>query len=153
MKIAKHLSAAAVVAALAAIVSQPALAGSADVRFSIGDVSIGIDVGAPPPAPVVEYVPVALPGHLWVPGYWAWNGHRHVWNQGAWEKARPGYHHIAGHWQQRGDRWHFEPSRWEAHSAAELHRERREYAQRARYEDHHDHASSSERHLQGNYSR
>jgi hypothetical protein len=31
------------------------------------------------------------PGFIWVRGYWRWDGVRHVWQKGRWERARPGY--------------------------------------------------------------
>ncbi len=143
MKTTRVLPAAAVVAAMvAALISPSAFADNADVRFSIGDVSFGIGIGTPPPAPIVEYVPVAMPGHVWVPGYWAWNGHRHVWTGGAWERMRPGYSHAAGHWEQRGDRWHFHPSRWEARQASEHYGARHGHAQHAWYDEHRGHGYS-----------
>ena len=125
-----------VAAMAAALLSPLSFADNADVRFSIGDVLVGIGIGTPPPAPIVEYVPAALPGHVWMPGYWAWNGHRHVWNGGTWAKARHGYNHVAGHWEQRGNHWHFQPSRWEAYKHVEHRSERRDYAQHAWYEGH-----------------
>ncbi len=143
MKNARYLP--SVAAVVVALFSPASFADNADIRFSIGDVSFGIDVGTPPPAPIVEYVPVAMPGHIWSPGYWAWDGQRHSWHGGTWQRARPGYSHVAGHWEPRGERWHFEPSRWEAHGSAERHGARRYYAERARYEDHHDHGGSRER--------
>lgn len=142
-----------VAAVVAALLSPSSFADNADVRFSIGDVSFGIGIGTPPPAPIVEYVPVALPGHVWMPGYWAWNGHRHVWNGGAWQMARPGYSHVAGHWEQRGDRWHYEPSRWEAHKTAEHHGERRDYVQHAWYAGHRGHAHSRDHDSRHDHSR
>jgi len=32
-----------------------------------------------PPPPRVEVVPAPRRGQVWVPGYWDWRGHRHVW--------------------------------------------------------------------------
>jgi hypothetical protein len=138
MGIVQHVSSIGVV--LVALFSTPSFADSADVRFRIGDVSIGVDIGPPPP-PVIEYVPVAVPGHVWAPGYWASNGHRHVWNGGRWERARPGYSHVAGHWQQHGGRWYREPARWEAHNS----HGRRDYEMRSRYGNDHDRGSSNRR--------
>ncbi len=129
----QHVSSIGVV--LVALFSTPSFADSADVRFRIGDVSIGVDIGPPPP-PRVEYVPVAVPGHVWAPGYWASNGHRHVWYPGAWTRARPGYSHVAGHWKQRGGRWYLEPPRWEA---------RQVYERRSRHGDDHDRGSAYRR--------
>lgn len=31
------------------------------------------------------------PGWVWVRGYWHWDGVRHVWMRGRWERAQPGY--------------------------------------------------------------
>ena len=39
------------------------------------------------PAPIVEVIPAARPGHAWVPGHWAWR-------RGAWFWVRG--HHIRG---------------------------------------------------------
>lgn len=41
---------------------------------------VGVDVriGTPPPAPRYEVVPPPRHGYAWAPGYWAWNGHRHI---------------------------------------------------------------------------
>lgn len=50
----------------------------------------GIVIPAPPP-PRREAVPHARKGQVWVPGYWDWRGHRHVWVAGHFEKVRPGY--------------------------------------------------------------
>ena len=145
MRTAQHVS--SIAAVVAALLSPSSFANGADVRFRIGDVSFGVDIG-PPPAPVVEYVPVALPGHVWVPGYWASNGHRHVWNSGRWERLRPGYRHVVGHWQQRGGRWYLEPPRWERHSS----HGRSGHAQRARYEDDRDRGSPHRRDGRRDYS-
>lgn len=145
MRTAKHISSFAAV--VVALFSTASFADSADVRFRIGDVFIGVDIG-PPPAPIVEYVPVAVPGYVWAPGYWASNGHRHVWNPGAWNRARPGYSHVAGHWEQSGGRWYLEPPRWESHN----HR-RHGYAQQWRHQDDHDYRSSHRRDGRRDYSR
>lgn len=126
MKIAKNLSVVATV--VAALISPTAFADNANFRFSIGDVSFGVGIGTPPPAPVVEYVPVALPGHVWAPGFWAWNGHRHVWNGGAWQRARTGYSHVGGRWEERHGSWHFAPSRWEAHKSIDHYKSRHKHA-------------------------
>ena len=29
--------------------------------------------------------------HVWVRGYWHWDGVRYAWRPGRWERARPGY--------------------------------------------------------------
>ena len=54
-------------------------------------VSIGIQIGAPPP-PRVVYVaqrPAPDPAYVWVDGYWYPVNHRYVWHDGYW--TRPPY--------------------------------------------------------------
>ena len=50
---------------------------------------------------------------VWVPGHWEWRGHRHVWMQGYWVKARPGYHHREPRWVEHGGRWNMQPGGWD----------------------------------------
>ena len=58
-------------------------------------VSVGIEIGAPPAPRVVAVRPVApAPDYLWVDGYWyPVNGHYH-WHAGYW--TRPPY--AGAHW-------------------------------------------------------
>ena len=49
----------------------------------------------------------------WVPGHWEWRGHRHVWMQGYWVKARPGYHYREPRWVEHGGRWNMQPGGWD----------------------------------------
>ena len=65
-------------------------------------VSINIEIGVPPPAPLYEVVPAPRPGYVWVPGYWGWDapGHKHRWKKGRWEHARPDFDYIPPQWQQ-----------------------------------------------------
>ena len=142
MKITRQLQSAAVVAV--ALASSSSFADNADFRFGRGDVSFGINVGMPP-QPVVEYVPVAVPGYVWVPGHWAWNGHRHFWNSGAWQRVPPGYGHVAGHWRHRHDHWHVEGPYWDRQRAFESHRGHRDHVQGAAYEGRRDPAPSGPR--------
>ena len=69
-------------------------------------------VGIAPPALQVEVTPEARPGYLWVPGYWNWEGRRHVWVAGSWERERPGYAYAPPTWVEEGGRWRFETARW-----------------------------------------
>ncbi|HEY1437147.1 MAG TPA: YXWGXW repeat-containing protein [Casimicrobiaceae bacterium] len=66
---------------------------------------------APPPARV-EVVPAARVGYVWAPGYWNWNGHRHVWVAGRWVGERHGWHWEPHHWEEREGRWHFHEGGW-----------------------------------------
>lgn len=81
------------------------LAGTA-----FGQISIGIQIGAPPPPKVLKVRPKAPgPDYFWVEGYWYPVGKKYVWHQGYW--TRPPYegarwvppHHdgkmyYAGYW-------------------------------------------------------
>ncbi|MGH8220099.1 MAG: YXWGXW repeat-containing protein [Steroidobacteraceae bacterium] len=74
--------------------------------------AIGIDVQiAPPPARTIV-VPPPRAGFLWGPGYWRWNGRRHVWVEGRWLRARPGFHWVPEHWVARRGRYHFVRGHW-----------------------------------------
>lgn len=71
-----------------------------------------VDV-APPPA-YVETVPVVpYAGAVWIGGYWGWNGGRHYWVPGRYERPRPGYGWRPHAWVQVGGRWHLRNGGWE----------------------------------------
>ena len=77
-------------------------------------VDVGINIGVPPPPAQVEVVPVARPGYVWAPGYWAWGpGGQHVWVGGRYIVERPGYVWVGERWDRRGEFHHFEPGHWE----------------------------------------
>jgi hypothetical protein len=66
-----------------------------------------------PPAPRHESVPQARRGYEWVPGYWNWNGRRHVWTRGHWERARRGYVYHQPEWRQDGNSWRMNRGGWQ----------------------------------------
>jgi hypothetical protein len=66
-----------------------------------------------PPAPRHEVVPAARRGYEWAPGYWNWNGHRHVWVKGHWERARAGYVFRRPEWKQGDHGWTLARGGWE----------------------------------------
>ena len=73
--------------------------------------SIVVDIA--PPAPYFEVIPVLpFPGALWIGGYWGWQGGRHYWVPGRYERARPGYGWNAHSWVQQGGRWHLRGGGW-----------------------------------------
>ena len=74
--------------------------------------SVDFYVNVAPPAPVVEYAPAPRPGFVWVPGFWEWRRHRHVWVGGHWERVRPGYYYAPARWVQHGDRWAYSGGGW-----------------------------------------
>jgi hypothetical protein len=69
-------------------------------------------VDVAPPAQRVEVVPVGRPGYVWGPGYWRWNGYRHVWVGGSWVRERPGWHWVGAHWTPYGAHYHYVPGYW-----------------------------------------
>ncbi len=77
----------------------------------VSDAAVYVRVA--PPAPRVEVVPAARGGYVWAPGYWNWNGRRHVWVAGSWVRERRGYHYTPHAWVQRDDRWEFHRGRWD----------------------------------------
>ena len=79
-----------------------------------GQVSIGIDIGVPPPPPRYERMPPRRVGYVWAPGYWRWSApaHRHVWVSGYWVPMRHGYRYRPARWERHGHHWRFRDGRW-----------------------------------------
>ncbi|HEX8962051.1 MAG TPA: YXWGXW repeat-containing protein [Rhodocyclaceae bacterium] len=125
------LIAAGLAAALGA--SFPAMADGFGMRVGNAGISIGVDIGTPPPPMPYEAVPGPRPGFVWAQGYWTWDGYRYVWMPGHWIAERPGYMYAPGFWIQRGPRWFYQPEHWEHRRE-----ERRE-------ERHHDHDRDRDR--------
>ncbi len=74
---------------------------------------VGIDIDVAPPAPRVVVAPAARVGFVWAPGYWHWNGHKHVWRDGYWVHERRGYHWVGATWVSRGPHYHYQRGHWE----------------------------------------
>jgi hypothetical protein len=71
-------------------------------------------VEAAPPPPIEEIRPaVPFAGAVWIPGYWHWNGHRHVWVGGRFSPRPAGYGWEPNRWEKRQDgRWADRPGHW-----------------------------------------
>ena len=70
-------------------------------------------VDTPPPAPYAEVIPATpYPGAVWIGGYWGWNGGRHQWVPGYYDRGRPGYRYEPHRWENRGGRWHLHAGGW-----------------------------------------
>lgn len=78
---------------------------------SVAQAQIVVQVAPPPPR--YERVPPPRRGQVWAPGHWEWRGHRHVWVQGHFLRARPGYAYREPRWDQRGDRWEMRRGGWD----------------------------------------
>ncbi|WP_151448594.1 YXWGXW repeat-containing protein [Lacisediminimonas profundi] len=101
MNAAKHLL---LSVALAGCCALPALASP--------QVGINIVIAVPPPPVQVESVPAPRHGHIWVPGFWNWDGYRHVWVPGHWETARAGYFYEPPMWEQADNGWRLKNGKW-----------------------------------------
>jgi len=92
------------------------LAFSAGFMVPTSQAQAGVFVGVQvaPPAPVYEPLPPPRVGWVWAPGYWRWNGYRHVWIGGRYIRARPGYRYYPPRWEHgpRGD-WRFREYGWQ----------------------------------------
>jgi hypothetical protein len=72
---------------------------------------VGIDVRLAPPPPRYERI-VVRPGYVWTPGYWRWNGRRHVWVAGYAVPVRRGYVYAPPRWYRHGPHWRFRAGYW-----------------------------------------
>lgn len=71
------------------------------------------DIDQPPPAePVYEVTPGERPGYYYAPGYWRWDGKRHIWTPSRWIVDRPGYSWVPDGWEKHGTKWHFAKGYW-----------------------------------------
>lgn len=66
----------------------------------------------PPPRREIIYAPPSR-FHVWIPGYWAWRGGRHVWMAGHYELPPHGHHAWQEpRWERRGGNYIFIEGRW-----------------------------------------
>lgn len=94
----------------ALIGAMAAIAGMAMPMAALAARVVVVDVAPPPPR---EEVVVTRKGYVWVPGYWRWDGRRHVWVNGRSVPARHGYHWSAHRWEEHEGRWRFEVGHWD----------------------------------------
>lgn len=96
---------------LAALLAASLGGGLASLPPANADVTLA---RLPPPPPRDEAVPAVRRGHLWTPGYWHWNGSRHIWVKGKYVRARDGYYWREPAWAQLDSgHWRLERGRWE----------------------------------------
>ena len=75
--------------------------------------AVGIEIQVAPPPPRVIVAPPPRPGFVWAPGYYRWDGHRHVWVDGHFMRERRGWHWVPEHWDEHHGRYHFAPGHWD----------------------------------------
>lgn len=92
-----------------------AIGSTALPPLALAQVDVNIIIGNPPPPVRWEAVPPPRMGYVWAPGYWGWDGYRHVWVGGNWVRERPGYVYVAPRWVDYGGRWRYEGARWNRH--------------------------------------
>lgn len=76
------------------------------------ELNVSINLGVATPAPRYEVIPAPRSGYSWAPGYWQWEGERHVWAQGHWIEARSGSYWVADRWDARDGRHYYAPGHW-----------------------------------------
>lgn len=79
---------------------------------SSAQASVSFVIGIAPPPPRFESVPAPRHGYAWAPGYWNWDGNRHVWLSGHWEPSRDGYRYQRSEWVRDQDGYRLEPGAW-----------------------------------------
>lgn len=99
------LCAAAAIAAMSTAAFMPAEA--------MAHGSFNVVIGTAPPPPRHETMRAPRRGYEWAPGYWNWNGRRHVWIGGHWERVHRGHHYQRAEWQQGHDGWHLNRGGWQ----------------------------------------
>lgn len=80
---------------------------------SIAQTNLSVVISSAPPAPRFESVPAARPGYAWAPGYWNWDGRRHVWLTGHWESARDGHRYQGAEWIRDRDGYRLQRGGWQ----------------------------------------
>lgn len=98
-------------AAMLAISTAAFLPAQAMAQNQLG---VSIVVGNAPPPPRFESVPAPRAGYVWAPGYWNWDGQRHVWNNGEWLRERGGNQYRRAAWIQENNRWRLDRGGWVA---------------------------------------
>ena len=80
---------------------------------SMAQTGFNLVINSAPPAPRFESVPAARRGYVWAPGYWNWDGGRHVWLAGHWEPERNGYQYRSSEWIRDGGGYRLNNGGWQ----------------------------------------
>src|SRR5262249_3065602 len=119
----KLIAAAALTLGMAAIAPTQALA----------QVGVSLVIGNAPPPPRFESVPPARVGYVWAPGYWNWDGYRHVWVGGHWMPERRGYRYHPAEWVRVDNGWRLQQGGWNTYYESPRYVEAPRYYEQHRY--------------------
>eukprot|EP01034_Spumella_vulgaris_P035213 gene35213-43412_t len=86
-------------------------------------VDVNLVIGTAPPPLRYESLPPPRHGYVWAPGFWNWNGHRHVWVAGHWLRERPGYYYTQPQWIQSNGHWVRHEGRWDRRGRGDMDRD------------------------------
>ena len=80
---------------------------------TLGVAQVVVDIGPPPPARVERRFPPPSPRHVWISGYYNWDGRAYVWVPGYWTvPPRPRAVWIAPRWIHRRRGWVLVTGHW-----------------------------------------
>ena len=86
-------------------------------------VDFNLVIGTAPPPLRFESLPPPRHGYVWAPGFWNWDGYRHVWVAGHWLRERPGYYYTQPQWVQSDGHWVRHEGRWDRRGRGDLDRD------------------------------
>ena len=89
-------------------------------------VNFNLVIGNAPPPPRHEVIPRPRAGHIWVPGYWNWDGRGHDWRGGHWERAREGQVYRRPQWVEADNGWRLQEGGWRRAQGERYQRRERE---------------------------
>jgi hypothetical protein len=72
----------------------------------------------PPPPAIEEHHGLAPgPGNIWIAGFWGYEGGRHVWHAGHWDKPpAANFHYVEPRWDRKGSQYAFREGHWQKDS-------------------------------------
>src|SRR5688572_24106078 len=93
--------------------------GYASASVSVGQPS-PYYVSSMPPEPLYEQMSVSPGyGHVWIDGYWHWNGYEWVWVGGRWEQQQSdSYVYVQPYYDYSGSSYVYTPGYWSTRDRA-----------------------------------